>query len=153
VTTPDDERETKMTVVVAAAGFDRASVFLADFDVDKDGEHWPTGFGGGPSSVVYLDVFVARRLSDPDAEATALHELAHVALGHDESPEYAAALEADRLAGIDHHRGPWEIEADSLAAALIEGLVEAGGGGLTGPDASLIFLADDVDRYSGPDGP
>jgi hypothetical protein len=131
----DWEREERLTRVVRAAGFERSSVFLADFPTGHEGENWTT------SRVT--DAFVASWLSDPDAEATALHELAHEELGHNDDRGYLDALAKDQAAGVDHHRGPWEIEADNLAAAYVEHIRDQ----MTDADASLGCLETDAARY------
>jgi hypothetical protein len=86
----DWKREERLSNFVAAAGFAETSVFINDLPdgVGPEGTHSSTSMG----STTTVDVFVASWLSDPDAEATALHELAHVEMGHDEDPGYAAAL-------------------------------------------------------------
>lgn len=135
----DWEREERLTRVARAWSSD-SSVFLSD-DASgvEEGSHAYTGFGSTPT----VDMFVARRLADPDAEATVLHELAHVELGHDDDPEYAAALARDKAARTDHHRGKWEIEADALAAAMVDDQP----GLLTDPDQSIEYLVEDALRY------
>jgi hypothetical protein len=69
--------------------------------------------------------------------------LAHEELGHNDDPGYLDALAKDQAAGIDHHRGPWEIEADSLAAAYVEHIRED----MTDADASLVCLETDAARH------
>lgn len=84
-----------------------------------------------------------RRGHDPDAEATVPHELAHVQLDHDNDPDYVSAETRDRMDGTDRERGPWEIDADALAAAMAEAL----SGELTSRAETLGFLAEDAARY------
>ncbi len=132
----DWKREDRLTKVVRAAGFEHSSVFLEGFPRGHEGENWTTGR--------VTDAFVAEWLSDPEAEATALHELCHEELGHNEDPAYASARALDEAAGTDHHRGPWEIEADNLAAAYIEHISHR----VTDADASIRCLEDDADRFT-----
>ena len=134
----DWEREERLTSLLRAAGFERSEVFVIERlpEDGLEGDHW----FGGPD----LFVSVASWLTDPEAEATALHEQAHVELGHDDDPGYPAALMTDQAAGIDHHRGPWEVEADALAAALVETVADR----MTDARRSLEFLAEDVARFA-----
>ena len=138
----DWRREDRLTRVARAAGFDGSSVSILEQPVGSqpEGSHTYSGFGGKFDQV---DVFVASYLDDPQAEATTLHELAHVELGHDDDPEYQAAELRDRLASVDRDRGPWEIEADALAAAMAEDIA----GELAGLDRSLAWLSGDAARY------
>lgn len=86
---------------------------------------------------------ISSNLDDPDAEATVPHELAHVQLDHDNDPDYVSAETRDRMDGTDRERGPWEIDADALAAAMAEAL----SGELTSRAETLGFLAEDAARY------
>lgn len=133
---PEWRRVEKLNEVVRAAGFEQSSVFLMDA---------PVGFDGmNPVTNLVPDAHVARRLADPEAEATALHELSHVDLGHNEDHGYEVALALDTAAGVDHHRAPWEVDADSLAAAYVESIADL----VTDAQASLAALSEDVDRYT-----
>jgi hypothetical protein len=80
-----EEREERLTAVVRAAGFERSTVFVSEQPPKErpEGYHWLSG----PD----VDIFVASWLIDPDAEATALHEQAHVELDHDDDAVSMAA--------------------------------------------------------------
>jgi hypothetical protein len=134
------DREAKRTAIVAAAGYGGTNVFVSEQPPGMGPEGWHAfgGFSGRD-----LDVFVASWLSDAAAEATAFHEIAHVELDHDSDPAYEEALAADGVAGTEHYRARWEIDADGLAAALVESVADR----LTDPAASLAYLAEDVDRF------
>ena len=76
-------------------------------------------------------------LPEPEAEAAAFHELAHIYLGHDANPRLTLIPRGAR------ERGPWELEADALAAAM----VEDGDQRVTDLAASLDYLAADAAQY------
>ena len=86
---------------------------------------------------------IARHPSSPAAEATALHEAAHWTIGHEDDIEYAAAMAADRAAGEQNRRGPWEKDADALAAAYVEDLADQ----MTDSDASIAEIVRDASLY------
>lgn len=65
-------------------------------------------------------ILVNPSISLAAAEQTVLHEAGHLLLCHGESSEYQEALKLDAEARTDHHRGPWEVEADAMAVALAE---------------------------------
>lgn len=134
------DREAKLTAIVVASGYDGTNVFVSEQPTGVGSEGWHAfgGFSGRD-----LDVFVASWLSDPEAEATTFHEIAHVELDHYSDPAYEEALAADRIAGTEHYRARWEIDADALAAALVESVADR----LTDPAGSLAYLAEDVDRF------
>jgi IrrE N-terminal-like domain len=135
------QKEARLTRVARAAGYERTSVFISEQPTNSqpEGSHRYSGFGGRWD----VDVFVASWLGDAQAEGTVLHELAHVELGHDDIPAFEAAEAADRMAGVDRARGPWEIEADALAAAVAEDIADE----LTDFEASLMWLVEDADRF------
>jgi hypothetical protein len=82
-------------------------------------------------------------MSDPEAEATILHELAHVELEHDQDRAHPEARARDEAARMNGDRGAWEVEADGLGAAMADDLR----GVLTDAEASIAFLVEDADRY------
>lgn len=141
VSEEDRVREARLTRVAHAAGFGSVSVFISvqPHGSQPERSHVYSGFGGKWEP----DVFVASWLTDPEAEATVLHELAHIELGHDDDPTYQEAEVADRAAMTDRYRGPWELEADALAAAMTVSI----GSDMTDLDASLAWLFDDVNRF------
>lgn len=65
-------------------------------------------------------IFVNGSLSVAAAEATGLHELAHIFLDHPDSDAYREAWHRDANEGTDKHRAPWEDAANALATALAE---------------------------------
>lgn len=136
-------REDRLTRVARAAGYDSSEVSIVEQSTGSqpEGSHQFIGFGWKFDEV---HIFVASYLDDSEAEATTLHELAHVELGHDDDPEYRAAELRDREAGVNRDRGPWEVEADALAAAMAEEITDD----LTDIDRSLACLAEDAARYA-----
>ena len=133
---PDWRREQRLDAIASAAGYPEASVWLDDLPRGYEGRH---DFCGQSVSIL-----LARWLTDDQAAATVLHELAHVELRHDEDDAYAAALDRDQAAGTDTDRGPWEIEADALAAALVISLPAD----LIDQELALDFLTEDCKRYA-----
>lgn len=119
-------REGRLTEVVQTVADDtRPNVHLApEMEPGVEGEHY--GWG----------LHVLERLSDPDAEATALHELAHIYLCHDDDPALKATPRGPE-------RAPWELEADALAAAMVEGRASV----MTDAAASLDNLCRDAALY------
>jgi hypothetical protein len=74
-------------------------------------------------AVIRLDggwhIGISSALSPGDAEATVLHELGHLLLGHVGAESYTDNLREDAARMTDIHRGPQEIEADAIGAALV----------------------------------
>jgi len=123
-------REDRLTHVVQAITDDsRPNVHVApEMHPGVEGEHYS------------FSLHVLERLSDPDAEATALHELAHIYLDHDDDPALAAIPRGTTA------RGPWELAADALAAAFVEHAADLGV--MTDPSASLDYLFRDAADYA-----
>lgn len=139
-TLSEELRIARLNALLRAVGYERSFVVLEDLPVGYDGR----------SDWINRDHFatIARRLTDAEAEATTLHEAAHWRLGHEDehAVDYESARSADEAAGLDHHRGDYELAANALATEWIEDLRDSGL--LTDPDASLRFLAEDDKKYT-----
>ena len=123
---PSMKRADRLTTIVQAVCSDlRVYVQLVQLEEGVDGQH------------IGCAMQVRESLSDPDAEATALHELAHVYLDHDLDPVLPTIPRGSKA------RGPWELEADALAAAM----VDDGALHMTDATASLDNLFKHVDQY------
>ena len=132
----EEERIVGINALIAAAGFPHSFVQFEDFPLGVDGNtEW---IGRHPYARV------ARRLADHEAEATALHEVSHWLLGHEDDPGYVEAIAKDRAEGTDKHRAPWERAANARARDLIRELAD----GMSDAEASIAYLIEDDGHYA-----
>jgi hypothetical protein len=131
----EEERLVRINRLIEATGWVHSFALFEDLPIGCDGR----------TDWVSRDPYatIARHLSSPAAEATALHEAAQRTLGHEDDIEYAAAMAAYRAAGEQNRRGPWEKDADALAAACVEDLADQ----MTDSDASIAELVRDASLY------
>jgi hypothetical protein len=132
----EQARLERLNRLIHAAGFDASFAVLEDL---PDGEDGWTGW-----VIRHPYACIARRLTEPAAEAKLLHEVAHWTLGHEFDYAYRAAASTDMGEAGLHAMGPWEIEADALAVALVDDLRLL----VADPAASLEALFDDAARFS-----
>jgi hypothetical protein len=134
----EEAKIVRINELIAAAGYPNSFVQFEDFPLGTDGKtDW---IGRDPYARV------ARRLSDPEAEATALHEVAHWQLGHEDDPAYVEAIAKDAAARTDVHRAPWERAANSRGRELIRELADR----MSDPEASIRSLIADDSHYPDP---
>lgn len=132
----EEARIVRINALIAAAGFPHSFVQFEDFPLGVDGKtDW---IGRHPYARV------APRLADHEAEATALHEVSHWLLGHEDDPGYVEAIAKDGAEGTDKHRAPWERAANARAGDLIRKLAE----GMSDVKASIAYLIEDDGDYA-----
>jgi hypothetical protein len=130
------DRLDRLNRLIHAAGFDASFAVLEDLPDGEDG--WTGWVARHPYACI------ARRLTEAAAQAKLLHEVAHWTLGHEFDYAYRAAASPDMGAAGRSASGPWEIEADALAVALVDDLSLL----TADPAASLQALFDDAARFS-----
>ena len=132
---PEESRLERLNRLIHASGFEASFATLEDLLEGPDA--WTGWVDREPYACV------ARRLPDATAEARVLHEVAHWTLGHEFDFAYRAAVDADASSDGGNARGPWEIAANALAAALVDDLNDM----LSDPSRSIEVLTTDTARF------